>query len=90
MQQPYRPVSQNWNGGTEYPRIRGEGVPENGSADNLGLRDPIRDLRPENWNTRERTTVPGVLSRNAEEVGHGHVTYVRKRIHAVSLWRFLY
>ena len=25
-----------------------------------------------------------------EEVGHGHVTYVRKRIHAVSLWRFLY
>jgi len=26
----------------------------------------------------------------AEEVGHGHVTYVLKRIHAVSLWRFLY
>ena len=26
----------------------------------------------------------------AEEVGHGYVTYVRKRIHMVSLWRFLY
>ena len=26
----------------------------------------------------------------AEEVGHGYVTYVRKRIHTVSLWRFLY
>ena len=25
-----------------------------------------------------------------EEVGHGHVTYVRKRIHAVSLRRILY
>ena len=28
--------------------------------------------------------------RNPEEVGHGHVIYVRKRIHAVSLWTFLY
>jgi len=27
---------------------------------------------------------------DSEEVGHGHVTYVGKRIHAVSLWRFLY
>ena len=25
-----------------------------------------------------------------EEVGHGHVTYVCKQIHSVSLWRFLY
>jgi len=25
-----------------------------------------------------------------EEVGHSHVTYVHKRIHVVSLWRFLY
>ena len=33
-----------------------------------------------------------VLKLVPEEVGHGHVTYVRKRIHAVSLfqlWRFL-
>ena len=30
------------------------------------------------------------IGRPAEEVGHGHVTYVRKRIHAVSLCRFLY
>ena len=30
------------------------------------------------------------LRSQSEEVGHGHVTYVRKRIHAVSLWRFVY
>ena len=26
-------VTENWNGGAEYPRIRGAGVPENGGAD---------------------------------------------------------
>jgi len=35
----------------------------------LGLRDPTRDLPPENWNSRERTTVPEcMLSRNAKTV----------------------
>ena len=29
------------------------------------LRDPTHDLRPENWNSYERTTGPGVLGRNA-------------------------
>ena len=26
----------------------------------------------------------------SEEVGHGHITYVCKRIYAVSLWWFMY
>ena len=37
------------------PRIYGTPIPIF-----LGLRDPTRDLPPENWNPRERTTVPGV------------------------------
>jgi len=36
--------------------------------------------------TQQRNSV----ALNPEEVGHGHVTYVCKRIHAVSLWWFLY
>jgi len=31
----------------------------------LGLRDPTRDLHPENWNPRKRTIIPGMLSTNA-------------------------
>ena len=43
------------------PRIYGTPIPIF-----LGLRDPTRDLPPENWNPRERTTVPEcMLSRNA-------------------------
>jgi len=44
-------------------------------------------------NKRYKKVIPHGLRafhKVSEEVGHGQVTYVRKQIHAVSLWQFVY